>query len=813
MKHLFLIVVSFLLSGAIIKAQTISGQVSGDDKTTLAKASVTLFKAQDSSLVKINVTNDGGAYIFKSVLPGTYFIAASMVGYSTANSTVFKVETNAVTVPELILHKITTQMQAVVVTARKPMVEVKADRMIVNVEGTINATGNDGIELLRRSPGVMVDKDDNISMAGKSGVQVYIDGKPSPLAGTDLANYLRSLQSSSIEAIELITNPSAKYEAAGNAGIINIKLKKDKSLGTNGTVNAGYNIGRLPKYNAGFSLNHRTKKLNIFGNYNYSDNRYHTLQSIYKEQNDSLFDQQGVMRMDRQSHNFKTGVDFFVNTKNTIGVMANGTLGKNATMNNSQMDIGYLPTGVIDRVLLSSVDANGKRNNVNFNANYRYADTSGRELNIDADYGIYRNNNNQYLPNITYNANKTVVLESDITRLISPSDIDLFAFKVDYEQKLGKGKLGLGGKVGYVTTKNDLQTYNVVSNVDYIDDEKSSQFNYTENINALYASYNRAFKGYAIQVGLRAENTVSEVHSFNTTTGYDSTLHRNYLDLFPSASVTFNKNPMSQLTFAYSRRIDRPSYENLNPFVFKLNKYLYMKGNTALQPQYTNSYSVTHVYKYKLTTKLDYSHVRDMFAQVLDTVGNSSESIQNTKNLATQDVVSLNISYPFMYKQFMMFSNLTSSYSKYKADYGNGRIIDLDNFNLQYFVQNTLKFGKKKDWTAELTGLYLSPFVWAGTFKGKAMGSVDVGLQKTIMKGRGTVKTSVTDIFKTMRFSGISNYSGAYNDVLFNWESRQFKLNFTYRFGSAQIKSARQRKTALEDEKSRTQGGGNTPGQ
>ena len=812
MKSFLIVITTFF--GLLIQgnAQKISGTVLDADGTPLQNASVALLNQKDTSIVKLAVANAQGIYVFDGFAPGKYLTRANFTGHERAYSKHFEITTTDVNVEPLILKRLATQLAGVTVTARRPLVEVKADKMVVNVEGTVNATGNDGIELLRRSPGVMVDKDDNISLAGKSGTVIYIDGKPSPLRGADLAAFLRSLQSSSVESIEIITNPSAKYDAAGNAGIINIKLKKDKSLGTNGSVNAGYNQGFYPKFNGGFSLNHRNKNVNLYGNYNFYDGKNHNEQAIFRAQGDSTFDQKGVMTFNRTSHNFKAGADFFVSRKSTVGIMANGTLAENGFNNRGPMEIAYKPTGVVDRILLASTDMKGKRNNVNFNANYRYADTSGRELNLDADYGFYKNSSEQFLPNIYYKADGTTELYRNVYRMIAPTNIDLFAFKADYEQKLGKGKIGFGGKSGYVKTTNDFRRYDVINNTDVLDNARSNQFNYKEYVNALYATYNRAFKGYAIQLGLRAENTNSDGRSVNEFLNYDETLHRNYTDLFPTASVTFNKNPMNQFTVAYGRRIDRPSYENLNPFEFKLNDYLYMRGNTELKPQYTNSFSITNVFKYKLTTKLDYSHVKNMFAQVIDTT-EGSKAFQTTRNLASQDVVSLNVSYPFMYKQFMSFSNLTGNYSKYKADFGDGRTVDLDNFGLQYFVQNTQKFGKKKDWTAELTGLYISPFVWQGMFKGKSMGSVDLGLQKSILAGKGTLKTSVTDIFNTMRFRGESDYGGAYNNVLAKWESRQIKVNFTYRFGSAQIKAARQRKTAAEDERTRTSGGSSTPGQ
>lgn len=359
--------------------------------------------------------------------------------------------------------KVSGNLKEVVVSSVKPVIEVKADKTILNVEGSINAVGQDALELLRKSPGVMVDKDDNLSLSGKSGVQVYIDGRPTPLSGTDLAAYLKTLQSSSIEAIEIITNPSAKYDAAGNAGIINIRLKKNKSLGTNGSVNAGYTIGIFPKYNGGLSLNHRNKHVNIFGNYNYNDGRYESYMFFNRRVLDTLFDQKSTMTFINKGHNFKTGLDYFINKRSTVGLMVNGNLSNNEFGNYSRTPISYIPTGTPYRILVADNSSKAKRNNANFNLNYRYADSSGHELNMDADYGFYRLNNNQMQPNYYYNPAGNVLIESRIYNMLAPTDIDIFTFKTDYEQNLKKGRLGIGGKTSYVNSANDFERFNVIS--------------------------------------------------------------------------------------------------------------------------------------------------------------------------------------------------------------------------------------------------------------------------------------------------------------------------------------------------------------
>jgi hypothetical protein len=279
--------------------------------------------------------------------------------------------------------------------------------------------------------------------------------------------------------------------------------------------------------------------------------------------------------------------------------------------------------------------------------------------------------------------------------------------------------------------------------------------------------------------------------------------------------MTFNKNPMNQWTIAYSRRIDRPAYQDLNPFEFKLNEYTYMKGNTELRPQYTNSFSITNIYKYKLTTKLNYSHVKDIFAQIPDTVaGESTKGFLQKRNLANQDVWSFNISYPFQYKWYSFFATSNANYSHYRADYGSGnRKVDLKVFTLTYFMQNSFNLGK--GWTGELSGLFISPSVWQGIIKTKAMGNVDMGIQKTIFKGKGTLKAVVGDVFQTMKWSGSSDFTGVQSTFSGRGEMPQFKLNFNYRFGSSQVKAARQRKSAVEEEIKRTEstGGGMGTGQ
>ena len=813
MRKLVTVFTGLLLMAASVQAQQITGTVKNEKGKELEKATVSLLKAQDSSVVKLVATGDNGVYSFNTIQPGRYLVNTSYVGYVQAYSEVFEFTGSKVTVPVITISKPSGDLAGVVVTSKKPIIEVRADKMILNVEGTINAVGNDALELLRKSPGVMVDKDDNLSLAGKNGVQVYIDGKPSPLAGADLANFLKSTQSSQIEAIEIITNPSAKYEAAGNAGIINIKLKKNKTFGTNGAVNLGYTQGTYPKYTGGINLNHRNKNVNLYGTYNYNDSRSLMTMNSTRDQFDTLFDQNNRIDVLVKSHTYKAGVDYFLGQKSTIGAMVNGTIADIDVNTSGPMYFTFKPTGVLNRILDATNTNDRSMKNFNGNLNYRYAVTGGTELNIDADYGKFKIGSNQYQPNFYYQPDGTTEISRAIYNMISPSDIKLYSLKADYEQNFKGGRLGIGGKVGVVNTDNDFKRYDVYTSSKVLDTLKSNRFEYNENINALYVNYNKQLKkGIMFQVGVRAENTNLKGTSTgfrqvsSTMVPYDSAFKRNYTDLFPSAAITFNKNPMKQWTISYSRRIDRPAYQDLNPFEFKVNEYTFMKGNTNLRPQYTNSIDITNIYKYRLTTKLTFSHVNDIFAQIPDTI-DKTKGFLTKKNLATQNVVALSISYPFQYKWYSFFASLNSNYSHYKADFGGGdRKVNQQVFSVTYYMQNSFDLGK--GWRGELTGLFLSPSVWQGFFKTKSMGSVDLGLQKTLFDGKANVKFAVSDIFQTMKWSGTSDFAGVKSQFSGQGEMPQFKLNFSYRFGNSQVKAARQRKSALEEEKKRAEGGG-----
>ena len=805
MKYLPWLVMACLPFGAF--SQKITGSVTDKQNNPLPTATVFLKRAPDTSLVRMALTNTAGQFIFDGIGPGQYFITVTHTGYSPVSTTNFQAtDSFLLQIPVILLERLGTDLGNVIVTSKKPLVEVKADKIILNVESSINATGSDALELLKKSPGVLVDRDDNISLSGKNGVQIFIDGRPTPLTGKDLAEYLRSLNSSSIESIEIINNPSARFDAAGNAGIINIRLKKNRAFGTNGSITAGYNIGIYSKYNGGASFNTRNKGLNVFGNYNYATGLNQNFMQLHREQLDTVFDQHSVMNTDQTANNFKTGADIFINTKHTIGVIITGNISNNTLKNDSRTVITYIPTNEDNRILLANNRNNGKRNNLSYNLNYRFADTSGHELTVDGDFSNYEFKVDQLQPNYYYHPVTKSELYHVINNMITPTNIEIYSMKADYDQNVKAGKLSMGGKTSFITTDNRFERYNVEGNSKELDLARSNFFRYKENINALYINYNRQFTGLMIQGGLRLENTSTNGDSYpllvdGTIDGSNKQrFTRHYTNLFPSGAITFNKNPLSQWNFTFSRRIDRPAYQDLNPFEFKLDEYTFQKGNILLKPQYTWSFGATHTYHYKLNSTLNYSHVTDVHAQLVDTT-EKSKSFITKKNMATQDIISFNISYPFQAKWYSFFGNLNTYYSHYKANFGAGRTIDLDVYAFNFYMQHGFKLGK--GWTGELSGWYASPSIWQGFSKSSRMWSMDAGLLKTIWKGAGNLKIAVSDIFQSMRWKGVSAFAGQHIVANGGWESRLLKLSLTWKFGNNQVKAARQHNSGAEEESKR----------
>jgi len=600
---ILLVIASFQVSS---QNGSITGKIFDEDNQPLSFANVILYNSADSIFTKAEYTAENGSFNMSNIEPSTYFIKITYVGISDYEIDNFELTSDQnIDLGKINMISPGTEIEEVTVVAKRPLLELLPDKIVFNVQGSINANGNDGLELLRKAPGVIVDNNDNITLLGRSGVKIYIDGKPSPLRGNDLASYLRSLESSQIDNIEIITNPSSKYEAEGNGGIINIRLVKNQNVGAHANIGLNYSIGKKAQYSASINSNFRKEKMNIFGSYNFNDRNNINYFNLYRTQAGYIFDQVNNQENDRKSHNLKLGTDFFINEKSTFGFLINGNISNQLSKSESRTPISRQSDDVLETILVANSTEEGERSNFNYNLNYRYNPNKDISLSIDADYGRYRSDGTELQPNIYFDPTETFIFLSTTSRTVKPKDIDIYSLKLDYETSFARGKLGFGGKYVYVRTDNTFDFYNIVDEGDILDIERSNQFDYSERVGAVYANYSRRLEKISYQFGLRVEHTNSraDLTAMIPIPPEEDLIERNYIDFFPSAGITWTPSQKHMFQLNYSRRLNRPSYQDMNPFRNKLDELTFERGNPFLNPEYTNNFQLTHSFNHQAIQK------------------------------------------------------------------------------------------------------------------------------------------------------------------------------------------------------------------
>ncbi len=805
-----LVAALLLLTTALFAQSPGRGKVSGEIKENNGKplpfATVLLLKAKDSTLVKGAITSETGYYEVENVIEGRYLISANMVGFQKTYSAAFDLKAGEnVQVPVLQVTESTQTLQEVKVIAKKPFVEQQIDRMVVNVENSIVSAGGTALEVLEKAPGVTIDRqNDRLQLKGRQGVMVMIDGKLQQISMQDLMNMLQSMPSDNVEKIELITNPPAKYDAAGNTGLINIVLKKNKNFGTNGNYTLSAGVGVYEKLNGSIGLNHRNAKINSFANVSVFHARFKNTQDIdrtiaYKDQITYL-DQNSPRMGNPQNLSFRAGVDYFVSKKTTVGVLASGFLNQfkmNGISSTDFLDRNRVLTG---RFATDAYNHN-RLDNYTGNLNLKHDFGKGRELTADADYSVFKGNSGNDL-NTTYYDPKDVVTNKEIVRNIMPSTINIAAAKVDYIHPLKNGKFEAGAKSSIVNSDNDMRFETQVDKQWILDPSRSNRFKYKENINAVYTNYSTKLdKKTQLQMGLRVEHTHSEGNSVTLNNVVD----RNYVNLFPSVFVSRQLDTNNVLNVSYSRRIDRPNYRNLNPFQFFLDPLTFQQGNPNLRPQFTNSFQVTHVFKGMFSTTLGYSRINDVIAdQIPKQIAEENKTYVTTENLDHQDSYSATFSIPVTVKKWWtMQNNISAFYNRFRSFYY-GADLDLGQFGATVFVTNN--FTLPKGYTAELGGFWNSPTQY-NILQAKAQGQVNLGVAKSLWNRKASLRLNVQDIFFQNRFAGTVKYQDLNFRVSSRWESRQVRLSFTYRFGNQNVKAARQRGTSTDDLRNRANSG------
>ncbi len=804
MKNLFF-TITLIFSFFSINAQNgiIKGQLADEKGAVLEYANVLLLNPTDSTLIRGAVTDLDGKFIFEAVEKGGYLVSASSVGFNEIYSSLINSNNDEITIEPLILTQ-GVKLSEVTVTTKKPFIEMKADKIVVNVENSTVNSGNSAIEILQKSPGVIIDKDNQISLRGKQGVLVMINGKNQYLTGEELTRLLESMPAENIQNIEIITNPSAKYDAEGNAGIINIRLKKNNNVGFNGSVNAGARQGQRFTYSSGLNFNYRSNKINIYGSgsmYYWKGFQDLKIKRIIPfNEGETIFDQKSDMKDEEKGSNARLGIDYNITDKTTIGVLYNFNREKDLWNNDNNTEItGTNTPGFNFLHVLAQNDGFWNQNSFNFNAVHNF-DDKGTSLTFDVDYSFYKRDYDNTYDNNYLDENDEMVLDPFMLRNFEQADIDIFATRLDFTKSFEAGyNLEVGAKLSMVTTDNDTR-FEAWENGNWENQvNRTNNFIYDENVMAAYANVSKSFGKINVQAGLRMEHTNSEGNSVTL----DESVPREYTDYFPSLSMSHMIGKKHSLSYSYSRRINRPNYQLLNPFIEYLDDYTFSKGNPFLNPQYSNAFGVNYGFGNSFFVSANYSRTKDAITEVIEQFSSENVTFQTTINLDDYNSANLTISKSLPWKEIGVTRiNLTSFYNDFQSSIPSGT---LDNQNVAYHLYVGNEFNLPANIVFELSGTYQSKVVF-GMFQIEPQYGIDLGFSKDVLKGKGSLKIGLDDIFYTRRNEVSVRQDDIILDVFQRNDTRRVKVNFKYKFGNNKLKSARKRSTATEDEKSRLKG-------
>ncbi|WP_316756166.1 TonB-dependent receptor domain-containing protein [Pedobacter aquatilis] len=815
MKTLLTLIACLIACGASFaqKNSKLSGKVVDEKGQALAFAVVKVLNSPDTTIVKSGSTNVDGEFIFDQLKEGNYRLSVSMMGHKTKKTESFAL-TGDLKLPSIVLNGEAKQLKEVSVQGRKPYVEHQIDKTVLNVENSIVSSGSTALEVLEKAPGVQIDRQsEQIKLNNKSGVTVMIDGKTNFLSGADITTLLSNMSSDQIATIELITNPSSKYDAAGNAGIINIKLKRNKAYGTNGTLSLNGGQGIMPdsptdlaRAGLNLNLNHREGKWNIFGNGTVarkaSFNNTFLTRTTFANGLASAFTQDFDRKNKGVGFQGKLGADYYASEKTVFGVMIDANTVKTKLNNFSNTLINEVQSNVASsNSVLQDAYSNSPANNLTANFNIKHDfDKTGKNISFDVDYSNFNNKKDEQF-NARYLNQGGQQTNTTLLRNNTDANIDILAAKADFTLPINKTmKFETGLKSSYVVTNNDFISEQFLSGSWQNDPNKSNNFIYKENINAIYGNFSKEWKVWQVQLGLRAEHTHSNGNSITSNKEVD----RNYLSLFPTVFVNQKLNENNNIRYSYSRRVDRPNYQQLNPFSFYMDPYAVDQGNPYLKPQFTDNFEVSYGYK-QVSFSLNYADTRDMITQISqqDEVTRIVSVIR--QNLGRAQNYSAGVYFPVkVAKWWNMQNNASVYYNKFED--GNLEGAAFRASKVAYNFNTNQTFILPQNFTVEVSFWYSSPKVSGVEQTTIAQYALNAGIQKSLLNKKLKLRLNMDDILLTNYWKGALEYQNVNLQVTNRYTSRRANFSISYGFGNQNVKSARSRNTATDDIKGRAGG-------
>lgn len=775
------------------------GQVVGEAHHPLAAATVILVDKNNTIHLKIS-TSDNGRFGLSHAVKGDYTLVVSYTGFKEYRSAMFELADKDFGI--ITLTTTVNTLGDVVVQSKQNLIELDGNSIVYNVAKSIDAQGVSAFEALKKAPGIYIDNETMISLNGKQGPLILIDGKQTYLSGQELNDLLKSMPSSGIKSIEISSSPGAKYDASGSAGIINIKTIKSQIKGFNGTVTTGISYGINVRQNEDISFNYRKNNLNLYGSYNHFVGNYTYVYGTDRIQNNKAYNSITNDTDKRNRMGARFGVDYTINKEHTIGVLLNSNFVFGGGITRTTTNIGVPSSTIVQQVLDAENDYYFQQTDrYNVNLNYKYENAAGSIINVDADYGFFKKGNANRQSNI-YSNNQSV-LSSNLYRTINDMGINLNALKFDYTTNLWKGIFETGAKISSVIADNDSKFYHAKTNYDSLDERRSNTFGFNEQITSGYLNYKKTIGIWSLQAGLRLENSSSVGALYFKSIGIDSTeqIHRNRTNIFPFVSIAAKPTESHSFSLAYSRRIDRPAYQDLNPFVYLLDELSFWKGNPFLQPQLTHQVSLQYAYKSSTIIGLTFSHTDQYSARITDTL-EITKIVMVQRNLGVQNNISVSVTQnvsPAKWWNVTFNGTLYQLHNKIAFD--QYRNFDLQQLAGRVNLQQTFKLPYK--FTGEVTASYNSKRLTGANDITRGTNAIDLGIQRKLLKDKATIRLVLNDLYKGKTFNSLQSYNGFYLRSYGYYETRQVRLNFTYKFADNSIKGPRTRNSALESESGR----------
>lgn len=765
----------------------------------LEYATLSLLKQGSGELVTGVVTNTSGEFSFSGLELAAYELVASFLGYNNKSLPVqLTADSPQQQLGTLALAPESAQLGEVLIESQRPMIIQKPDRMVVNVSGTALAAGNSAYDLLSKAPGIYVDQEGNIQLNGRSGVTVMLNDKLTYLSARDLRNLLEGMSAESVQNLEIITNPSARYDAEGSSGILNINLKKNALQGINGSLNASYRYnGKQHGYSGGGRINYKNNSWDSFLNLDYArrvGGRDASFTRVFFGEETTYFDQlaEGNYLVEGPP-SIRLGTDYEFKNEQRIG----------ATLYyvTNDLEADFLTDTYLGRspnAPLQYIEANNYSTNrfSNFSANLHYVsklDSLGSSLSADLDFVKITNRGEAYFYNYYEELASEEPVRQDFLYTNTPNGYDIYSGKLDYVRGFASGnKLEMGAKASRVVSDNDSRFY-FNNGERVLDPSRTNHFLYDENILAAYISLDtKLSEAFSLQTGLRAEHTSSTGESL--TTGELN--EREYLSLFPSVFVQQKVSEDYGINYSYSRRIQRPNYGSLNPFISYRDPYTYVQGNPELRPQFTHAFGLTQLYKNTYSLALNYQLLKDVISELPILVEETATTIYTTGNVDDSQNFSLTAIAPLkILKNWDSNNTFILSYNEYSMLADEMRLVNEQVF---YMFQTQHNLRLPYDFKLEFSGVYRSPQA-SGLYLIDTMWWVDAGIKKSFLEDKLELALNVNDIFNSYRLKFSTDIGENINDFDQDFRTQYVNFSVRYNFSTGLQFQARQRSTGPEE--------------